>query len=148
MLTDDSFDKEETTRKSDLANAYQKLYPNVPSPPMFHKLPLQAYTGNYTRSAYGTITIDEKRLYPGRTDRHHLHLALDRDLLAYDIDLEHVFGEHWLATFSGLYSGPVVRKARAEFRIDANGRASEFGIEFDRDVATKLHEKIWFTRQN
>lgn len=120
-----------------LVTARNVLYPSTPSPPLPHALPLEAYAGYYHHPAYPSFNLDIVNGHP--------QLIIDNEIIAAQVDLEHVSGEHWLAVMMVLFTGQVVTKSRAEFRLNVEGRVTEFGVEFDGEMAA-LGEKIWFSR--
>ncbi len=104
-------------------NAQERLYPDAKSS-IAHSLPLNSYTGTYSHPGYQEITIAEK---DGK-----LHADVLERTWAYEMDLKHISGEHFLASMYGTNSDILMTEAvRAKFNISAGGKADRFELEFD-----------------
>lgn len=97
------------------------------------------YLGYYTHPIYPSFNLT--------THDRKLELKIDGDLLKGKVELEHVSGEHWLGTLSDGYTGEVMGKMRAEFKVDVAGKVTAFGLELEHEVVAALGEKTWFTRE-
>lgn len=137
-----TFDNETSAAQQELATARARLYPHVPDPALPLSLPLSMYAGSYHRAAYGALNFS---VHGDGDGDGVLQAETDKALLAYRITLEHVSGEYFLVSFAGLYTNETTRKSRAEFRIGADGRVGELGIELDGGLAA-VGEKSWFPR--
>lgn len=115
-------------------------YPNIPSPPLPHRLPLKSYTGVYTHPAYNsiTLTLDPKS---GR-----LHADRSNVTWQTEIDLEHVSGEYFLAWIDSKTAPRSVFKGAqpAEFVVRKDGVVGTLGIALE--PAMKDPGRIWFER--
>lgn len=69
-----SYNDDIATTKKFLSNALANLYPEIPSPPIAHSLPLEAYSGYYHHEAYPSFTIDRHN--------HGLEIIVKSDLMA------------------------------------------------------------------
>ncbi|KKK21769.1 penicillin-binding protein [Aspergillus rambellii] len=134
-LAQNKLAKAKTLRSS----ARERLYPSAPSPGRPNSLPLQEYAGHYTHPAYPdfiiTLTSDDPPT---------LHVTLSGTLNE-TMSLQHVSGEFFLAElFVTLWGVEPAAVIRAEFQINAEGKAARFGATVDyADMPDTL---IWFDR--
>ncbi|KAL2818748.1 beta-lactamase/transpeptidase-like protein [Aspergillus cavernicola] len=131
------------------------LYPDLPDKDSLlpHPLALDAYSGRYTHPAYPTLKITARcperdvlknpekwtgaRLCASFENSTSGSMSVDLAL-----DLFHVTGTFWtlVSSTAGMDAG-----ARVEFRISAEGKVTEVGVEFD-DMMQKKEQKIWLAR--
>lgn len=127
----------------------EKLYPDVPSPPLPHALPLRDYEGTYSHPGYQAVTFKvvkpEEDLPVKETTKEVLHAVKERSEWGVTFDLEHVSGEHFVCYLSTLGRSAlaqlVVEPCEAEFDIGADGRVSALGIQIESSLG-----KIWFDK--
>lgn len=109
--------------KDKFNNAPEQLYPGAKSS-IAHSLPLGSYTGTYSHPGYQEITIVEK---DGK-----LHADVLERTWAYEMDLKHISGEHFLASMYGTHSYILFTEAvKAKFNISPRGKADRFELEFE-----------------
>ena len=109
--------------EDDFNNARERLYPDAKSS-IAHSLPLESYTGTYSHLGYQEITIVEKN------DK--LHADVLERTWAYKMDLQHISGEHFLASMYGTNSDILMDEAaKAKFSINAQGKVNKFELGFD-----------------
>lgn len=111
----------------------EDFYPNLPETPIPLTLPLSSYAGSYKHDGYGTLVVEHKDgvLHIDATDR----------TWRFTLSLEHVSGEFFTADLLDVDTLDKER-LKAQFRIDAGGMVSEFGIDF----VEELEDLIWFQR--
>ncbi|MCJ1331699.1 hypothetical protein MMC10_008391 [Thelotrema lepadinum] len=128
-------------------NARIQLYPDIPQPTLPHSLPLGSYAGTYENPGYQTISLEVKkpssRLPVADSRKPVLHGELDR-LFAIVVDLEHVSGEYFVAYVETQVPSEVaLLTCKAEFRIGADGKVHELGIQGE---VLAGDEPVWFRR--
>ncbi|KAL4749570.1 hypothetical protein BDW72DRAFT_194707 [Aspergillus terricola var. indicus] len=131
------------------------LYPDLPDSDSLlpHPLELDAYSGHYTHPAYPKLKITtdcpERDVLknPEKWTGARLCASLENltsGPMSVDLalDLFHVTGTYWtlVSSKAGMHAG-----ARVEFRIGAEGKVTEVGVEFD-DMMQKKEQKIWLAR--
>ncbi len=130
------FDWEKHWKEEDVeseSKTKEEIYPDLPTTPIPLTLPPSLYAGLYMHEGYGNVVVKyEKRML--RVD------ATDRTW-RFKLSLEHVSGEFFVAE---LLDVDTLTKdnIKAQFRLDAKGTVSEFGI----DLVEELEDLIWFRR--
>ncbi|OKL62779.1 hypothetical protein UA08_01859 [Talaromyces atroroseus] len=115
--------------KEKAENSVQYLYPSLPSPTLPATLPLSAYAGTYYHPGYQTVTVylDESNV-----------LRADRSFITFPqyLSFEHVSGEYFLvrSVHDWDYGTLFPTVYAAEFRLGADGRASELGIGWEEEM--------------
>lgn len=126
----------------------EKLFPDIPSPPLPHALPLKDYEGTYSHPGYQTVTFKiakpEKDLPLKETTTEVLHAVKEwSDLVT--LDLEHVSGEHFVCYLGTLHRSAlvqlVVEPCKAQFEIGPDGKVARLGMQIESAVQT-----IWFDK--
>ncbi|KAL4732931.1 beta-lactamase/transpeptidase-like protein [Aspergillus similis] len=131
------------------------LYPDLPDRNSLlpHPLELDAYSGLYTHPAYPELRIrtecPERDIVknPEKWTGARLCASFEKttsEPMSADLalDLFHVTGMYWTLVSS---KAGMDAAARVEFRIGAEGKVTEVGIEFD-DMMQKKEQKIWLAR--
>ncbi|KAJ5195402.1 uncharacterized protein N7498_008840 [Penicillium cinerascens] len=122
------------------STARERLYPSAPWPGRSHSLPLADYAGTYTHPAYPDFIISVK---PGEQI---LQVTVTGDLNA-SMSLIHVSGEFFLAElYIFRWRIDPITTIKAEFHIDAAGRAAKFGAAVD--FADMPNTLIWFEKSD
>jgi hypothetical protein len=131
------------------------LYPDLPDRDSLlpHPLALDAYSGHYIHPAYPKLKIStdcpERNILknPEKWTGARLCASFEKSTsrpMSVDLtlDLFHVTGTYWtlVSSKAGIDAG-----ARVEFRIGAEGKVTEVGVEFD-DMMQKREQKIWLVR--
>ncbi len=126
--------------KKQIASAPARLYPTAPSPGLPTALPLSEYTGTYTHPAYRPIVVslsageDEPKL-----------TALTEGEIQTRLNLIHVSGEYFVANMLLFtHATEPLAAFRAQFKLDIQGKVSEFGAELD--FLSADGKMIWFKR--
>jgi hypothetical protein len=116
-----------------LSKTREDLYPKLPETPIPLTLPVSSYAGSYNHDGYGAFVVEYKdgRLQVDATDR----------TWRFTLLLEHVSGEFFVANLTDVDTLSK-ETMRAQFRLDAEGMVSEFGV----DLVQELGELIWFQR--
>ena len=124
----------------------EKLYPNIPTPPIKHALPLSDYSGTYRHPGYQSVTFNLE-LPPwhiqGEVTEKVLLATVTERTWPFSIELQHVSSEHFLAhmqTGNGLV---IKRRAKTEFRIGVDGKVDEVGIAMEEGMPDY---KFWFKK--
>lgn len=155
-----SFQKVEEQARQNIATCSQRLYPNLPSPPIPATLPLEAYRGHYSHPGYGDLFIgplDELTVstsgfsgFPPaeREAKEEGSLYLWRSPEAADQllgRLEHKTAEYWLTYLSVLGLPEAVKYcARTEFRVGVDGQVTSVGVNVRME--TEDSPLVWFER--
>lgn len=115
-----------------MKNAREILYPKAAELPT--SLPLVSYAGTYKHPGSGNITVSVKgdALYIDGRDR----------TWKFEMDLEHVSGDHFLVKYRFISGGPD-QATKAQFHVDARGVVSRFGCLFEPTMAPDM---IWFEK--
>jgi hypothetical protein len=140
-------------RLNGFRDARKLVYPDAQNPKdaIRHSLALKEYTGMYWNPGYRHInlTLTNPPAYlrdfidPGTTKI--LHATVKR-MWDYDLDFEHVNGEHFLVRQHSTKNGSIeliTESFKGEFRIGSNGKVVEMGIGIEHLMK---EEKIWFTK--
>ena len=124
----------------------EKLYPNVPNPPIKHSLALEDYTGTYSHPGYQSLTF-ELELPPwhirGEATPKVLIANVTRRTWPFSIELQHVSSEHFVAHNRRGNGLVITTRAKAEFRIGTDGKVSEVGIVMEEGMP---EYKFWFKK--
>ncbi|KAL6236850.1 hypothetical protein BDW75DRAFT_238796 [Aspergillus navahoensis] len=131
------------------------LYPDLPDKDSLlpHPLALAAYSGRYTHPAYPTLKITtdcpERDVLknPEKWTGARLCASFENSTswtmsVGLALDLFHVTGTFWTLVSSAVGMDAA---ARVEFRISAEGKVTETGVEFD-EMMQKKEQKIWLAR--
>ena len=124
----------------------EKLYPNIPTPPIKHSLALKDYTGTYSDPGYQKLTFHLELPswhIPGEATAKVLTATATQRTWPYSIEMQHATSEHFVAHFRSGNGVVIKRLAKAEFRIGADGKVSEVGIGIEEGMP---EHKIWFKK--
>lgn len=147
--------REEEVAREALLSCPERVYPEVPSPPIPASVPLSSHTGHYIHPAYGSVFVglecDEKKATLSSSAPHDddgCGLVLSRGPEAqeqFGTSLEHKTGDFWLGYMFLEETPDVVQGCfRTEFRVDARGIVTHVGIDLRiEEVGAPL---VWFER--
>jgi hypothetical protein len=140
--------------KDYFATCSERLYPNLPSPPLPHTAPLANHTGTFHNAGYGDFKIV---LDCGNSETVGTSLSNAGQLCQLQVkkprggpaniplvvNLEHKSGDYWLGWAVVFDAGMPEACLEAQFRVDTSGAVNQFAIEAGLDDVTPL---IWFER--
>ncbi|KAH6648082.1 beta-lactamase/transpeptidase-like protein [Truncatella angustata] len=135
-----------------LATCPERVYPNLPSPPLPHTLPLPNHTGRYRDEGYGDfdVLLDCGSTEAATTTARGGSCKLRVQKLEYGpfpwpfiLNLDHKSGNYWLGwpEFRGTDIPPACLEVR--FRVNASGEVSHFGFNARMEDGAPL---VWFDR--
>lgn len=153
---DRRFTEEEENEGKLLATCSNRLYPNVPTPPLPASVPLASYIGHYRHPAYDSIFIsleceDDKSdstASPGVQDTE-CQLRLKRGTESQSQfygNLTHITGDFWLTYIALSFLDVAQGCLRTEFRLDPSGTVAAVGI--DARLEGENIPLVWFDRVN
>lgn len=147
-------DEEELARK-EIATCAERLYPDVPSPPIPASVPLANHTGQYSHPAYDSIfvSLDCEGGASGPSpssaaNSQECQLVLARGPESQEQlggNLEHKTGDFWLTYLFFPEIPDVVQGcSRTQFRVDSSGSVTHIGIDLrmEEDNAPL----VWFEK--
>lgn len=150
------FREEDELAQKYIATCAERLYPNVPSPPIPASVPLANHTGQYRHPAYGGIFVSfdcdkrsTSRPSPSSTENtQECPLVLARgpeSQVQLGGNLVHKTGDFWL-TYPFLPEIPDVAQGcvRTQFRVDPSGSVTHIGI--DLRIEEDNAPLVWFER--
>lgn len=124
----------EVFKPKDLEDTKQKVFPNLPDPPIPHSLPLEKYTGMYRYPANAWITLE-------CTDGQ-LTADVSQGTLPSQLSLTHASGEFFIGQ-SKVLNLVSLQPFAVEFYIDSTGVVTKIGMLLEPAMKG---EKIWFQR--
>lgn len=137
-----------------LATCGDRLYPDIPKPPLPASVPLASHIGHYQHPAYDSIFIslecgDDKsdstafagvqekicqlRLKRGPESQKQIHG-----------DLTHITGDYWVTYVSPVFINVTEGCLRTEFRMDPSGTVAAVGI--DARLEGETVPLVWFSK--
>ncbi|PSR97423.1 beta-lactamase/transpeptidase-like protein [Coniella lustricola] len=154
------FRESRTREREHVATCSQRLYPDLPRPPLPATLPLGAYRGTYSHPGYGNLfigTLDELEANNSGLSGLLSSSSLQENKMTLYIwkspeaasqilgKLEHKTGEHWM-TYISTFNLPeeVDYCSRTEFRVGVDGHVKQVGVDLRMEMDdTPL---VWFDR--
>ena len=134
-------------KETDLRSYRERLYPNVPDPPLKRTLYLEAYTGIYQDKGYGAINVT-LNLDPSKGPTHERMSTgklygqlMDRSDLIPKVHFEHVSGEFFIAVVTG--DTHPLAAWKLEYRLNETGNVAALGIALESAMG---EGKIWFEK--
>lgn len=139
-LTHPRFEEADALEAHRLATCSERIYPDIPQPPIPASVPLANHTGNFRHVAYGDIFVsldcDDAALsaLPSPTpDAESCRLRLSRgreSQLQLTGNLEHKTGDFWLV-FVVLEDVPEIVQAclRVRFKVDPRGTVTHIAVD-------------------
>jgi hypothetical protein len=129
------FERQAEGFKYYLSTCSERTYPNLPTPPLLHTVPLKNHTGMYHDDGYGDLLI-ELGCNDGETsstaDQTCQLLVQRPEGSSFDapvkIYLEHKSGDFWLAWIEEFNSGTPAVCLEVQFRVDVRGVVTHFGM--------------------
>jgi hypothetical protein len=136
------------------ATCSERLYPNLPSPPIPYTVPLASHTGTFRDEGYGEFDVllncggSEADTTSSSTTDSTCHLQVKQGkgslpIADVSINLEHKSGDYWLAWIELWDTGRPFECVEAQFRVDAQGIVTHLGLNARMENGVPL---IWFKR--
>lgn len=147
------FEEEDALEAHNLATCSERIYPDLPHPPIPASVPLANHTGQFRHVAYGDISVSLECNDTGPStavaagaEAGSCRLRMSRDhperVAGY---LEHKTGDFWL-TFGFDEEVPEVIQAcvRVQFQVDSSGIVTHIGV--DLRLEGDDGPLVWFER--
>lgn len=116
---------------SGVDKAVEKLYPNVPEPPLPSPLEIGDLAGRYHDPGYGTFTLREE-LHPNQHDKTILVAERPEMTWKYRLEMHHVSGNHWVVYNKHLEtSNPLLQEySSMEVKVGHDGKCTSLDIHW------------------